>query len=62
MKIYIQDHGWRGCLVALAKNEDEARVVMKSCYNYESTEPLIEFDPDQIPEPGLLLHENMGDS
>lgn len=40
MQIYIQDLGWRGSIVAIADNEEEAREIMKIEDNYEADKPL----------------------
>lgn len=37
MKIFIQDCGWRGSIVVVADNEEQAREMMKDEYNYEPT-------------------------
>ncbi len=57
MKLYVQDHGWAGCLVVIAYSEVEARMYMEGRYNYA---PLKEVDEMEI-VCGLLI-ENTGDS
>ena len=49
-QLYIQNNGVRGCLVAIATSEEEARLIMKSkdCYGEynDDTEPLIVLSVD----------------
>jgi hypothetical protein len=40
MKIYVQDHGCAGALVAIAETEEEAREMMKDEYTYSSDQEL----------------------
>lgn len=42
LKIYIQDNGWAGMLVAVACSENEARDIMKNEYTYNEKASLIE--------------------
>ena len=34
LKIYTQDHGWSGMIVAIAKDEASARKLMEAAPNY----------------------------
>lgn len=44
MKIFTQDHGWAGAIVVIASNETEARELMKGCYNYDVSVPVMEHE------------------
>lgn len=47
MQLWIQDRGWRGCLVAIALTERAARDIMATeSWNYSDSEPLQAFDLD----------------
>lgn len=50
MKIFIQDCDWRGSIIVIADNEEEARDMMKDEYNYIPALPLIS---EEI-KPGLV--------
>lgn len=55
--IYIQDHDWAGCIVALALSEEDAREMMRGEPNYSEDAPLTSHS---IMELGLV-HVNLGD-
>lgn len=56
--IWIQDNGWRGCIIVVAPNEETARVAMrKSMYNYEENKEILKFDINTD-----FFYENFGDS
>lgn len=55
--IYIMDCDWRGCIIAVAFSEEEARDFMKGAYNYEPDKPLVR---KPLMEVGLV-HVNLGD-
>jgi len=57
MKIYIQDHGVFGVLVAIAENEEQARDFMEGSINYS---PKVELEERDL-IPGLIV-ENYGDT
>lgn len=57
MKLYIQDHGWAGVLVAVADSEQEARAMFEGHYNYNSEQALEEKEITK----GIVV-ENLGDS
>lgn len=44
LKIYEQWHGWAGTIVAVAKNEKDARRQMSKWANYNSSEPVVEHE------------------
>jgi len=44
MKIYVQSCGWRGSLLVIANNEQEARELMSKEYNYEPESIVEEHD------------------
>lgn len=50
MKVFIQNCDWRGSIVVIADNEEEAREMMKDEYNYEPERSLMSKDI----EPGLI--------
>jgi hypothetical protein len=51
------DCDWRGCIIAVAFSEEEARDFMKGAYNYEPDKPLVR---KPLMEVGLV-HVNLGD-
>lgn len=56
MKLYIQDCGWRGSIIVIANNEEEAREMMKDQYNYE---PNTEIEEAEIRHG--FIHVDTGD-
>lgn len=47
MRLWVQERGWRGCVVAIALTEGEARRQMAAnSWNYSEESPLIAFDLD----------------
>jgi hypothetical protein len=57
MRLWIQDRGWRGCVMAIALSEQEARQIMASnTWNYSEELPLRAFDLD-----AGFKHVNIGD-
>jgi hypothetical protein len=40
LKVWIQDHSWRGCIVVIAETESQARELMCDEYNYMEEEEL----------------------
>lgn len=41
LKLYIQDHGYRGMIVVIADSEESARQLMTNAYNYEKNHEVI---------------------
>ena len=37
LRVYVQDNGWRGCIIVIAKSADAARLLMRNESNYEET-------------------------
>lgn len=60
MKIYVQDHDWAGCIIAVANSEKEAREIMEKKggrnSNYNPEKPLEEHEIVNF------FYENLGDS
>lgn len=56
-KIWIQDHSWAGCLIAVAFSEEEARDMMRGKENYSDKTPLTFHDIMTLG----LVHVNYGD-
>lgn len=56
MHIYVQDHGWAGCIVVIADSEEEARTMMVGEPNYEAKHGLQVLDICK----GLVI-ANLGD-
>ena len=40
LMLYSMDCSWAGMIVVIARSEDEARNLMRSCENYEERRPL----------------------
>jgi len=57
LKLYVMDMDWRGCIVVIAKNENDAREIMKGKLNYHESEEIEEFEIKE----GFSFN-NMGDS
>jgi hypothetical protein len=47
MRLWIQDRGWRGCVVVIALSEQEARHIMSETWNYSADAPIRAFDLDR---------------
>ena len=56
MKLYVQNNGVYGCIVVIAKNEEDARKLMNGCYNYDENSNLDVYDLTE----GFKF-ENLGD-
>lgn len=57
MQLWIQDAGWRGCVIAIAVTEADARAIMaKETWNYSAERPLVAYDLD-----AGFKHVNIGD-
>jgi len=57
MRLWVQERGRRGCVVAIAPTEAEARRQMAAnSWNYSEESPLIAFDLD-----AGFKHVNIGD-
>ena len=57
MRLWVQDRGWRGCVIAVALTELDARKLMaEQTWNYEESAPLLAFDLDKG-----FKHVNIGD-
>lgn len=50
MKVYVQEHSWRGMIVLTAMNLEEARHKMANgnYYNYDETVEIQEFELDNF--------------
>lgn len=44
LKIYTQDHSYSGMIVAVAKNEADARKIMEAAQNYYEHTPVTEHE------------------
>lgn len=44
MKLYTMDCGWRGSIIVVANNVEEARVMMETEYNYDLENDIEEHD------------------
>jgi phosphoribosyl-AMP cyclohydrolase len=44
MKIYIQDCSWAGCIMVIAQNEEQARIIMTQYYNYQANREVTEHE------------------
>jgi hypothetical protein len=56
-KIYIQDCGVYGCIVAVAESEEDAREMMSDEHNYDEKRSVMGY----VVSPGHI-HTNLGDS
>jgi hypothetical protein len=56
LKIYTQDHSYSGMIVAVAKNEADARKIMEAAHNYYEGTPVQEHEIKE----GFMEY-NMGD-
>lgn len=56
MKIFVMDCGWAGSIIVVAENEEQARELMKPCYNYDPKEKIVE-----VPIVPGLIWNNLGD-
>ena len=58
LKVWIQDLGWRGCVVVIAATENEARDLMDTDeFRYDDNKPVESFPI----KPGLI-YGNLGDA
>lgn len=44
MKLYIQDRRWRGCIVVIAENMNDAKTLMMQYNNYDTDSPIEEIE------------------
>lgn len=57
LKVWIQEHGWRGVILVIAETESQAREMMKGHYNYDSDGLL-----DSHPVVEGFVYVNLGDT
>lgn len=44
LKIWIQDNGWRGCIIVIAETELQAKELMKKELNYMEGNPIQDYE------------------
>lgn len=59
MKVFVKEMGWRGCLIAIAETEEDARRVMGEHFHDKNSGVLKSYPLDECPK---LLHVCLGDS